>query len=204
MLLLAARPASADTPAPPPPPPSPSEPPASFDFNLLPSSPARAAVTPALDPRQHARFEAQVQRRRRLLLAHQVLGILTFTALAATAVVGQLNFEDRFDGGGDTGRFRGVHLGLALATTVLFAATGVTALAAPNPYPKPVRFDAALVHKSAMAAAAACMVALLVLGPIAAAREGHVDQKDIATAHLVVGWAALGFMGIGATALLFP
>jgi hypothetical protein len=119
-------------------------------------------------------------------------------------VIGQLNYQDKYGThGADTGRFYNAHLGLAGSTTALFATTGILALAAPNPYRKPVRFDAALVHKLSMALATAGMVAEAVLGPITASREGKLDQREWALAHLVTGYATFGFMATGVMAFVF-
>jgi len=158
---------------------------------------------PRLTASQQEELTRKVQSRRRILQAHQALGFVTLAGLAATLVIGQLNYQDKYGGGGDTGRFYPAHLGLAASTTALFATTGILALAAPNPYPKPVRFDAALVHKLSMALATAGMVAQSVLGPITASREGKLDQRDWALAHLVTGYATFGFMATGVLAFVF-
>src|SRR6185503_3128226 len=133
---------------------------------------------------------------RRLLLAHQAFGFITLGLLAATVVLGTLNYVDKFGGGDDNGRYYNLHLGFASAARATFATTGILALAAPNPYPKPIRLDPALLHKVSMAAAAACMAAELVLGPLSASRDGSLDQRSIALAHLTLGFASFGFMAI--------
>jgi hypothetical protein len=174
------------------------------DFNFdLPSEPGRLPA-PALTASQDEKLTRKVQSRRRILQAHQALGFVTLGVLAATLVIGQLNYLDKYgDGGADTGRFYNAHLGLAASTGVLFATTGILALAAPDPYSKPLKFDAAFVHKLSMALATAGMVAEGVLGPITASREGKLDQRDWALAHLVTGYATFGFMATGVLAFVF-
>lgn len=174
-------------------------PPAAMDFNLLPGPTAPDAGEAA----RLARIDRDVRRRRVLLTAHQIAGFSTLVLLAATLVLGQLNYLDKYGGGGDTGVFYGVHAGLAGTATFAFAITGTLALLAPNPYPKPLRFDAALVHKLAMALAAVGMLTEVVLGPITASREGHLDQRGWAAAHLVTGYATFAFMGVGTLAFVF-
>jgi hypothetical protein len=140
-------------------------------------------------------LEKTVKLRRALLTSHQALGFATLGVMAVTLIIGQLDYQDKFARDGTyTQKYENAHLGLAVATTGLFAATGVTALVAPNPYPKPIKFDAAFVHKGLGILATAGMVAQLILGPVAKLRAGQLDERDIVTAHLAIGyvtWAAL-------------
>jgi len=170
--------------------------PAPLDFDLLPPEPTPGA---AVDER----FEREVRRRRRMLTLHQGLGIATWSALAATAVVGQLDFDDRFRGGGDTGRYRGAHRLLAVGTSALFLGTGLLGLLAPEPYAKKVRLDTATLHKASMGLAAAGMATELVLGLLARRSGGTLRERDLAAAHQVTGYATLGAMTAGAVVLLF-
>jgi hypothetical protein len=194
-------PPSAPSAPPPAVPPAPSAAGGDFNFELGPRGQLPAS---SLTASQEVALTERVQSRRRILQAHQAIGFVTLVGLAATLVIGQLNYLDKYgNNGADTGRFYNAHLGLAGATTALFATTGILALAAPNPYRKPVRFDAALVHKLSMALATAGMVAEAVLGPITASREGKLDQRDWALAHLVTGYATFGFMATGVMAFVF-
>jgi len=161
-----------------------------------------AHLTAADEARARA-LESKVRLRRSVLVWHQALGFVTLAGLAAACVIGQLNYDDKYLSGTDNGRFYNAHLGLGVGTGALFAVTGILALAAPNPYPKPIKFDTALLHKLAMALATAGMVAQMVLGPITAAREGKLDQRQWATAHLVTGYATFGFMATGVLAYVF-
>jgi len=212
LLLVAAHPARAEEPpaaAPPAgeakaPPPSaetlrvtPPAPP-SFDFDLLGASPAAAKpVDPA--------FERAVGKRRLMLKVHQGLGIATWSALAATAVVGQLDFNDRFRGGGDTGTYHTAHKGLAYGSAALFTSAAIFSLLAPSPYEKRTEktFDTAKIHKIAMGVAAAGMLAQVALGIAARNQAGSLRERDLAAAHQVLGYATLGAATAGAVVLLF-
>jgi hypothetical protein len=172
-----------------------------LNFDLLGES-----NQPALDPlaaQKAQRIEQKARMRRKVLIAHQVLGFVTLAALTATVVIGHLSYNDLYTSGDFTGRYQNAHLGLASATTVLFAGTGLLALLAPNPYPKPIRLDTALVHKASMAMATAGMVTQVILGAITASRAGHADQASLALGHVVVGDATWAFMATGVIAYFF-
>jgi hypothetical protein len=173
-----------------------------LNFDLF-NEPKQSPVEKAREQERLAKLERAAKMRRTLLQAHQAIGFITLGALAATLVIGQLNYQDKYGGGDDRGTYYNAHLGLAIATSATFATTGILALAAPNPYPKPIKFDAALVHKASMAAATAGMVAQLILGPITMYHEGRLDQRDLALAHLVTGYATFGFMTAGVLAYVF-
>ena len=197
-LLLLADPAAPAAPTPDlsAPPPA-ARPPPSLDFELLePAPPAGPPADPA--------FERRVARRRTMLKLHQGLGLATWTAMAATVVVGQLHFDDRFRGGGDTGRYRDAHRALAYTTATLFTTTGLLGLLAPEPYAKrPARLDTATLHKASMAVAAAGMVAQVLLGVAARGRAGTTRERDLAATHQLVGYATLGAMTVGTVVLFF-
>jgi len=169
-------------------------PPPDLDFELLPAAPA-----PAID----LALEREVDRRRRMLGFHQGLGIATWTAMTATVVVGQLDFDDRFRGGGDTGKYHGWHKGLAYGTAALFTTSAALALLAPEPYAKGARLDTATVHKVSMAVAAVGLAAQIALGVWARSLEGELSERDVAAAHQVIGYATLGAMTVGAVVLVF-
>lgn len=180
----------------PAPAPSPSSGGGDFDFDFAePQKEDPDAARRALD------IDKKVRLRRNMLTAHQVFGFTTLALLAATLVVGTLNYVDKFDGD-FTNRYAGPHLGLAVASSATFTTGALLGLLAPNPYPKPVKLDAALFHKIFMATAAACFVTQLILGPVSASREGHLDQPDLALAHLVVGYGAFAFMTAGTISFL--
>ncbi|HWE29109.1 MAG TPA: hypothetical protein VHB97_13970 [Polyangia bacterium] len=175
-----------------------------LDFNLFGDEKKKSPLDEAREADRIARLERSVRLRRKLLVAHQILGFATLAAVAATDVIGQLNYDDKYTkSGSDTGKFYNTHEDLGIITTALFATTGVLALAAPNPYPKPIKLDAALLHKASMAAAAACLLLQIVLGPITATRDGKADQRDLVITHLVSGYGMFAFMSVGTLSYVF-
>jgi hypothetical protein len=142
-------------------------------------------------------LDRQVRARRKTLTAHQAFGITSYALLAATLVLGTLNYYDKFGGGDFTGRYNAAHLGFSIGSSATFLTTGVLGLAAPQPYKKPLKADAALFHKVMMGIATACFVGNLILGPVSASREGKLDQRDFAGAHLGIGYGAFAAMTAG-------
>ncbi|OJT19506.1 hypothetical protein BO221_34575 [Archangium sp. Cb G35] len=169
-----------------------------MDFDLLEPSPAAEAPR-LVDPE----LEKAIATRRTMLTVHQGLGLATLTTLAATIVVGQLHFDDRYRGGGDTGRYSGWHRGLVIASSTLFVGTGVLGLFAPTPFKKELRLDTITLHKVFVSLATAGMLTQVVLGLVTASREGQLSQVNLATAHQVVGYATLGAVGAGALMIVF-
>jgi hypothetical protein len=168
-----------------------------FDFDLSGDT-KKSAAEDLEQQKKAAQIAEKVKLRRRMLTAHQVFGFSTLALLAASLVLGTLNYVDKFGEAGDySGNYNLPHLVLASASSVTFATGAMLGLTAPNPYPKKIKFDSALVHKLSMALASACFVANLILGPISASRAGELDQRDLATGHLVLGYAAFGFMAAG-------
>lgn len=184
----------------------PTKPPASqgeFNFDLG-GEQKKTGPEEAAEKARIAKLERKVHLRRSLLQWHQALGFVTLAALAVTDVIGTLSYYDKYTANGtDTGRFTTWHEGLAIGTTGLFGITGILALSAPNPYPKPLKLDAALLHKMSMLAAALCFTAQIVMGPIMAVSDGKLFQRDMALAHLVIGYSAFAFMGVGTLAFVF-
>lgn len=201
LLTLLAGPAAAEGPGPAPAPdlaPSaPAAPPPGLDFDLLePTLAAPAAVDPA--------FARAVERRRTMLGLHQALGVATVASLAATSVVGQLQFDDRFRGGGDTGRWKVPHRALVITSSALFVSAGLLGVLAPEPYAKRGgRADTATLHKVAMGVATAGMVAQVVLGIAARGKAGTTRERDLAVAHQILGYSTLGAATVGAAVLFF-
>lgn len=169
-----------------------------MDFDLL--EPSEAAEAPRLvDPA----LEKAIAQRRTMLSIHQTLGLATLTTLAATVVVGQLHFNDRYRGGGDTGRFDGWHTGLVIGSTSLFAGTGLLGLLAPTPFKKELRLDTITLHKIFVSLATAGMLTQVVLGIVTGNNEGQLSQVNLARAHQVVGYATMGALGAGALMIVF-
>jgi hypothetical protein len=204
LALLASNGSATEAVADPPPAPIPADhaaptpaPGPALDFELL-EPPAAEAPTP--DPA----FAQRVEKRRTMLKLHQGLGIATWAALAATTVVGQLQFDDRFRGGGDTGRYRTPHKVLVATSATLFTATGLLGLLAPEPYRKrPAGLDTATLHKVLMGVATAGMVAQVILGVAARGKAGTTQERDLAVAHQVIGYTTFGAMTAGAVVLFF-
>lgn len=180
----------------------------SLDFDLF-----NDKDKPKLDPAAQAaadaklkELERKVRIRRQVLTAHQVIGFTTLAVMAATVILGQVNYVARYGGlndGMDFDRYQNAHLGLSVSTSALFTTLGILGLAAPNPYPKPIKADAALVHKVSMALATAGMVTQLILGPITAISGGKLEQRDLALGHVITGYATFGFMSAGVLAYVF-
>ena len=157
------------------------------EFELL-------APRKAPDEATRSRDEAlmrQLGRRRTMLQLHQYGGYATMATLTVAVVLGQLNYLDKYAGGGDTGRWMTPHAVAAFTAAGVFAATGVLAILAPSPLEKPLRVDTATLHKVAMAVATAGFVTQIVLGPIIGTKESQVSQRDWALAHQIVGYTTL-------------
>lgn len=195
----AAAPAAAAPAAGKPAPPAATAAPPGDDFDLLP-------VEPAPDPAQQARaaeIERKSKLRRSLLQLHQLGGFVTLGALGLTVISGQLNYSDKYGGGGDTGRYRELHSISAYGSAAVFAATGLLAVLAPSPGEKPVRLDTATLHKIFVAIATAAMVSEVVLGPLTSGAEGSLRQRDFALAHQIVGYTAFASTAAGFFVLTF-
>ena len=149
------------------------------DIELLPPA---AAPDPAAQARQDELF-----RRRRLLQAHQLGGMLTLASLGATVIFGELNYLDKYGGRGDTGRWYEWHRVSAVASSAIFAGTAALALLAPAPPQKRSGTDTVTLHKAAMATAALGMATQIVLGVVTASKEGSISQRSFAQAHQIVG-----------------
>jgi len=166
------------------------------DFNLL--APEKKPDAAAL-----ARIQSEIGRRRTLLRLHQIGGYATLATMTATVVLGQLNYIDKYGGGGDIGTYRTAHLLSAYTAAGVFAATGILAVLAPNPFEKRLRLDTATLHKAAMIVATAGMATQVLLGILTAGKEGTVAQRDFALAHQIVGYTTLAATAAGFVVLTF-
>jgi hypothetical protein len=175
---------------------------ADLNFDLLDDGAKPAGPTPE-QLAASLRIEKLAKIRRPMLTTHQALGFSTLAVMTANLVIGHLNYYDQYQSGNFTGRFEKAHLGLSISTSVLFGTTGLLGLFAPNPYPKPIRFDTALVHKLSMIMATAGMVTQVIMGPVAVARQGRLNQANIALGHVITGYATWAFMAAGTLAYVF-
>jgi hypothetical protein len=179
-------------------------PPLNFDFF---GDSSRPGLLPRPENSAHEdAIAVAVQKRRHRLNVHQALGLATWGTMLAASVVGQLNYHDLYGGGSGRGNYILPHQLLVYSTTLLFATTAGYALFAPNPYPKPLKADTALVHRVAVIGASAGMVAQVVLGFITArsadaGNEDHLARN--AKIHDVIGWTTFGFMTVAGATWVF-
>ncbi|MCP3063549.1 hypothetical protein LXT21_32705 [Myxococcus sp. K38C18041901] len=170
----------------------------SLDFDLL--EPAEDVAAAQVDPELQKRLD----RRRTMLKLHQGLGFALAAGLVTTTVIGQLQFNDSFRGGGDDRNLLGLHRGFAVGTSVVFASVGLLGLLAPEPFEKEnAEWDTISFHKLFMSLATAGMIAQIILGIMATDRFGRLSETDLATAHQVVGYTTLGAVTAGIFTLFF-
>jgi hypothetical protein len=169
----------------------------SLDFNLMENEPN--AVTPQVG----AEFDHEVARRRTMLQLHQALGLALLGSMGATVVVGQLNINDQFRGGGASGKYQTAHTVLAGTTAVLFTGVALLGVIAPTPYKKSLGWDTATAHKALMIGATAGMLTQVALGIVAANKRGSLDERSWVTAHQVVGYATAGMVAAGVVTYVF-
>jgi hypothetical protein len=170
----------------------------SLDFDLL----GAGKETP--DPKAAA--EAQTLKRRRTLLEwHQGVGLALIASELGTTVLGQLSYNDKFGGTApaNTNKYRLPHALFAVSTLGLFTANGILALVTPAPPGRKLQLDRVMVHRIAMALAAAGMIAQAYYGFRTSGREGYLDQASIAKTHLAIGYGTLAAITIGVGAITF-
>lgn len=168
-----------------------------LDFDLL--EPAEVAAAAQVDPE----LDKRIRRRRTMLKLHQGIGFAMSAGLLTTTVLGQLQFNDSFRGGGDDRNLLGLHRGFAIGTTALFATGGLLGLLAPEPFEREFQWDTVTFHKLLMGIATAGMLAQVILGVMATDRYGRLSETNFATAHQVVGYTTLGAVSAGVLMLFF-
>lgn len=171
-----------------------------MDFDLL--GEAKPVVRSAAD----LELERKSGVRRSMLNVHQIAGFSTLGLLAVSAVIGQLQYLDRFagDAPAQTNKWRLPHQIATGATTVGFATTGLLGLLAPVPFEKPSgQVDTVTFHKSFMAGATLGMLTEIGLGIYTASRPGFANQKSLAQVHQIIGFSTLGLMSLGLGSLAF-
>ncbi len=72
-----------------------------LDFNLFGDEKRKSPLDEARAADHLARLEKSVRLRRKLLVVHQVLGFATLATIAATDVIGQLNYDDKYTRSGN-------------------------------------------------------------------------------------------------------
>ena len=169
------------------------------DFDLLAPQKAPDEATKQRD----LELMQDLRRRRTMLQLHQIGGYATLATVTAAVVLGQINYLDKYAGGGDTGKWMTPHAIAAFTAAGVFTATGLLAVLAPSPLEKPARVDTATLHKIAMAVATAGFIAQVVLGPITASKEGQLSQRDFALAHQIIGYTTLAATYTGFLVLTF-
>ncbi|MCY1040993.1 hypothetical protein OV208_06660 [Corallococcus sp. bb12-1] len=169
----------------------------SLDFDLL--APEAEASAGLLDPE----LDNQLKTRRTMLLLHQGLGLGMAGGLTAATVLGQIQFNRSFRGGGDDRTLLAWHRGVVIGTSVLFATVGALGILAPDPVERAFQWDSVTFHKIFMSLATAGMVAQAVLGILATHSYGELQEPKYATAHQVVGYATLGCVAAGIVTLTF-
>lgn len=170
-----------------------------MDFDLLGEAPKISEA----DRKQAELMEKEGKTRRAVLQTHTGFGFALLGLMTINTVLGTLNYYDKFAGGGFTRNFELAHLISSLTTTGVFALQGGLAIFAPDPYPKPGRWDPGRWHRIFMASAAVGMAAQVVLGFVSSARYGNLDQRDLARSHLAIGYITYALTLAGAAAWLF-
>ena len=168
-----------------------------LDFDLL--QPEADATAGLLDPE----LESKLKTRRTMLKLHQGLGLGMAGGLTAATVLGQIQFNRSFRGGGDDRSLLAWHRGVVVGTSLLFATVGTLGILAPDPVEREFRFDTVTFHKIFMSMATVGMLTQAVLGILATRNYGELDERRFATAHQVVGYATLGCVAAGIVTLTF-
>jgi len=180
---------------------------ATLDFDFF-GGPAGAAGPGqphlTVDPAA-ADIEAKSQRRRWMLRVHQTLGITTWALLASTVIIGQLNYNQLWGGGGGSQKYQTPHRWLVISTSVAFATTAGFSLLAPKPYDKPLRFDTGLIHRIAVIGATLGMVSEGVLGWVTTheAQAGNPHSRTLARTHQIIGYSTLGLLTVAGVVWVF-
>ena len=141
-----------------------------------------------------------------MLRTHQVVGISTWTLMAATVTIGQLNYNQLYRNGGGSTKWQTPHQILVLSTSLAFAATAAFAIFAPTPYKKPLHFDTGLVHRIAVIGATMGMVAEGLLGwwSTHQANAGNPNRlSSMVLTHQIVGYTTFGFLTLAGTVWVF-
>jgi hypothetical protein len=207
LLLSVAGAAGAQTPSPPSTPTA--VPPAATgadEIDLLPPEKPPDAATLA----RQKEINDKIRRRRTMLELHQLAGFATLASLTVAVTLGQLDYLDKYAGGGDSGRWIAPHAVASYTAAAIFTGTALLAVLAPNPTEKPFRLDTATLHKVAMSIATLGYASQIVLGILAARSEGsqaspaaRLRQRDFALAHQIIGYTTFAAAAGGFLVLTF-
>jgi hypothetical protein len=89
------------------------------------------------------------------------------------------------------------------STLTTFSLTGLLAIFAPEGDRTSDGIDRVMIHRIGLAGATVGMISQAVIGLLTTSREGYANQGTFAVAHLVSGYATLGFMMLGVGAIVF-
>jgi hypothetical protein len=177
-------------------------PPPNLDFNFFTDTTAetQARLTAVAPP-------AEAERRRAMLKTHQALGLTTLGLMAASSVVGQLNYNDMYAAHpAGTGNYIWPHRVLAYGSAAAFATTASFALFAPENESARNGFDTTVAHKIAVSGATLGMLSQIGLGFVTARYAGAGNPRDLsklARTHQIIGYATTGCMAIAASVWVF-
>lgn len=177
-----------------------------FDFFANQGAAGNPAVAPGPSDAAIAEAEQASRTRRWMLKTHQMLGITTWTLLASTVIIGQLNYNELYGGGGGSQKWQTPHEVLVISTTAAFATAAAFAILAPNPYKKPLHLDSGLIHRIAVVGASLGMLSEMVLGWITThqANAGNpTELRTMARTHQIIGYSTLGCLTVAGAVWVF-
>jgi hypothetical protein len=174
---------------------------ANFDF----FSDATASV--AKSSPADERLVESAAKRRRMLKTHQALGLTTLGLMAATTIVGQLNYSDLYSPHhAGTGNYIWPHRLLAYSTALSFGAAGGFALLSPESTDEHPGFDTTDMHKIFVGGATLGMLTQIGLGFVTARYAESGNPKDLsrmARYHQISGYATTGLLSAAAITWVF-
>lgn len=158
-------------------------------------------------PAPDERLIETAAQRRRMLKTHQALGLTTLGLMAATTIVGQLNYGDLYSPNhAGTGNYIWPHRVLSYGTALSFGAAGALALLTPDSYAKHPGFDTTDMHKIFVGGATLGMLTQIGLGFVTARYAESGNPKDLskmARYHQYTGYATTGLLSAAAITWVF-
>lgn len=159
-------------------------------------------LPPAPAPKTDEKLDQDIARRRTQLQWHQGVGYALLPTMAATAVLGQLRYNDDIEGLA-TGKWVTPHRIAAITAGALFVTNAILAFTAPEPFKKSEGLDKTKIHKWTMIVTGLAMAAQIGLGIAAHNSRGTSDEESLAKMHMGLGWATVGLTFAGASVHLF-